>query len=125
MLPTGRLQLRTTFALTHEVTLTREGVVADELQFNSPELNLVYRRYSGKVHVKLDPDDIRSVLVFVPQLVGPIEAFLITFDLDFPMTLEFMRVLLARLGDCYKGNEVWKENIESLRPETARQDAGR
>lgn len=111
VLPTGRLQLRTAFALTYDVTLTREGVVAEELQFNSPELNLVYRQYSGKVHVKLDPDDIRSVLVFVPQLVEPIEAFLSTFDLDFPMTLELMRVLLARLGDRFKGDEAWKESI--------------
>ncbi len=112
VLPTGRLQLRTTFALTYEATLTREGVQAETLMFNSPELHAVYRVHTGKkVHVKLDPDDVRSVLVFVPQLDEPIEAFLTTFDLDFPISLELIRVLLKRLEARHTGNEVWKEDI--------------
>ncbi|WP_324781131.1 Mu transposase C-terminal domain-containing protein [Thiobacillus sedimenti] len=112
VLPTGRLQLRTTFALTYEATLTREGVQAETLMFNSPELHAVYRVHTGeKVHVKVDPDDVRSVLVFVPQLNEPVEAFLSTFDLDFPMSLELIRVVLKRLEERYTGNEVWREEI--------------
>lgn len=112
VLPTGRLQLRTTFALTYEATLTREGVQAEELMFNSPELHALYRVHTGeKVHVKVDPDDVRSVLVFVPKIDEPVEAFLTTFDLDFPISLELIRVLLKRLEARHTGNDVWKEDI--------------
>lgn len=112
VLPTGLLQLRTAFALTYPASLTSEGVQAEELMFNSPELHAVYRVHTGeKVHVKLDPDDVRSVLVFVPHLDEPVEAFLTTFDLDFPISLELIRVLLKRLEERYTGDEVWKEDI--------------
>lgn len=111
VLPTGNLHLRTTFALTYEVTLSREGVIAEGLQFNSTALHDVYLHYSGKVHVKLNPDDVRAVLVLVPQIDQPIEAFLTTFDIDFPMSLELLRVLLARLGAQYAGNDAWKTDL--------------
>ncbi|WP_157273614.1 hypothetical protein [Thiobacillus denitrificans] len=63
------------------------------------------------VHVKVNPDDVSSVLVFVPQVNHPIEAFLTTFDLREPMTLELLRVLLARLESRYRGDKAWKEDI--------------
>lgn len=111
VLMTGDQQIRSIFALTYEKTLTREGVEVETLKFNSHELHMAYRTYSGKVHVKLNPDDISSVLVFVPQINDPIEAFLTTFDLREPMTLELLRVLLARLEGRYSNDEAWKEDI--------------
>jgi hypothetical protein len=112
IIPTGSLQLRTIFALTYEATLTSEGVQAEGLQFNSREVHAAYRVHTGgKVQVKLDPNDVRSVLVFLPQLDEPIEAFLTTFDVDFPVTLELLRVLLARLADRYKGDDAWRVEI--------------
>lgn len=111
ILPTGRLQIRTTFALTYEVKLMREGVEVESLHFNSPELHSIYREYSGKAHVKLDPDDIRAVLVFVPNLDEPIEAFLTTFDIDFPMSLETLKIVLKKLEAKYGDSQVWRENI--------------
>lgn len=82
LLLTGRLQQRATFALTFEVKLSREGVEVEGLKFNSDELGQAYLTCSGKVIVKLDPDDIRSVLVFVPKRTSntPIEAFLTSFS---------------------------------------------
>ena len=97
LLLTGRLQVRATFAITYEVQLTREGVAVENLKFNSAELHESYRRYTGNVFVKLDPDDIRVVLVFLPKDVrsSPIEAFLTTFSYsDAPITLELYRMTL-------------------------------
>jgi len=108
VMPTGRLQIRTIFSLTYEVTLSREGVEVERMKFNSPELHNIYLGYSGIVHVKLDPDDIRTVLVFVPQFDAPVEAFLNTFDIDFPMSLELLRILLSRLEARYGENDAWK-----------------
>lgn len=48
-----------------------------------------------KLHVKLDPDNVRSVLVFVPHIDEPIEALLSTFDLHIPISLELIRALMA------------------------------
>lgn len=111
ILPTGDLQIRSIFALTYETTLTREGVEVEALKFNSPELHERYLTHSGKVHVKLNPDDISSVLVFVPQFDLPVEAHLTTFDLPIPMTLELLKVLLARLAARYGNDEAWKEDL--------------
>lgn len=95
LLLTGRLQQRATFALTYEVELTREGVEVENMHFNSTALHEVYRTYSGKVIVKLDPDDVRSVLVFVPKQAQsePIEAVLTTFSFaDAPVSLELYQL---------------------------------
>lgn len=58
-----------------------------------------------------NPDDISSVLVFVPQFDVPVEAHLTTFDLPFRMTLELLKVLLARLAARYSNDEAWKEDL--------------
>lgn len=95
LLLTGRLQQRATFALTYEVQLTREGVQVENLKFNSDALFDSYLTYTGRVIVKLDPDDIRAVLVFVPKQTSgkPVEAFLTTFSYDEgPITLELYRL---------------------------------
>lgn len=94
LLLTGRLQQRLTFALTYEVSLTREGVEVETLKFNSDELHAAFRTYSGRVIVKLDPDDIRSVLVIVPQYDDPIEAYLTTHSFSHPVSLELLQIAL-------------------------------
>lgn len=111
VLPTGDQQIRSIFALTYEVTLTREGVEVETLKFNSHDLHMAYRTYSGKVHVKLNPDDISRVLVFLPRVDDPIEAFWTTFDLRQPITLELLRTILARLEALHGTDESWKEDI--------------
>jgi hypothetical protein len=98
LLPTGLNQLRATFALTFEVQLRRDGVCTLGFYYNSAELFAVFRTYTGTVTVKLDPDDIRTVLVFVPGYVEPIEATLTTFELDFKCSLELARLVLKRLA---------------------------
>jgi hypothetical protein len=105
--PIGRKQIRTIFALTYEVTLTRQGVEVENLHFNSPELHSIYRTYSGKVHVKLYPDDVRSVFVFIPQFDEPVEATLTTFELDFPISLELLKLLLSRAEIRYGKDGDW------------------
>lgn len=97
VLPTGRRQLQAIFSLTEEATLTREGVRVERFQYQSEELGLLFRVYSGKVQVKLPPDDIRTVLVFAPKVRDPIEARLTTLDIDFPLTLELARTLAKRV----------------------------
>lgn len=94
LLLTGRLQQRATFALTYEAQLTREGVQVENLKFNSEALFDSYLTYTGKVIVKLDPDDVRAVLVFIPKQTSmkPVEAFLTTFSYDAPITLELYRM---------------------------------
>lgn len=72
---------------------------------------MAYRTYSGKVHVKLNPDDISRVLVFLPRVDDPIEAYLTTFDLQQPLTLELLRTVLARLESQHGPDESWKEDI--------------
>lgn len=99
ILPTGSVQLRTIFALTYESKLTREGVTVDKRKYNSPELNLVYRTNTAKVHVKVDPNDIRSVLVFVPTYDDPFEAHLTTHFLPFPVSMELFQLALKRAKD--------------------------
>jgi putative transposase len=103
MLPTGLLQLRTTFALTFTAKLLREGVEVDGLKFNSEELGEVFRTYSGDVVIKMDPDDVRQVLVFVPRLDRPVLADLTTFNIPFQMSLELLKTLLQRLAS--RGND--------------------
>jgi hypothetical protein len=110
ILPTGELQIRATFALTFACTLTREGVQVLELMYNSPELHLAYRIYTGKVIVKLNPDDIRAVLVIMPNYSEPIEATLTTFEIGFALTQEMFRVVMARLAAQNTG-DAWKQDI--------------
>ena len=98
VLPTGRRQLQAIFSLTYTPKLTREGVEVERLKYQSDELSMLYRVYSGKVHVKLDPDDIRTVLVFAPKVRDPIEAHLTTLDIDdFSVTLELARTISSRI----------------------------
>lgn len=100
LLPTGDIQLRSAFALTFHVSVSRQGVQVLELTFNSSDLHKVWLHYSGKVTVKLNPDDIRTVLVFVPKYVDPIEATLTTHEPpDFPVSLELYRFNRKREQD--------------------------
>ena len=94
LLLTGHIQQRMTFALTYEVKLTREGVEVETLKFNSEDLHAAYRSYSGTVVVKLDPDDVRSVLVIVPQYAEPIEAFLTTYSLTERVSIELLQMAI-------------------------------
>ena len=99
LLPTGELQLRTSFALTYEATVTREGVRVGNRQYNSQALFEKYRIYSGKAIVKLTPDDIRSVLVLFPDENEPVEAFLTNFEFEWPVSLELYELVMKRLKD--------------------------
>lgn len=96
ILPTGALQLRATFALTYPATLTREGVQVENVHFNSDELHAVFRTYSGPVFVKLNPDNVQSVLVIIPLRNEPVEAYMRTFELHQPVTLEMFRLARDR-----------------------------
>lgn len=66
----------------------------ETLRFNSEDLHAAYRSYSGTVVVKLDPDDVRSVLVIVPQYAEPIEAFLTTYSLSERSGLELLQMAI-------------------------------
>jgi hypothetical protein len=118
ILPTGRLQIRAAFSLTYSVALRNEGVEVEYLKYNSPALNDLYRvlpeNHSVRVDVKLDPDDVRSVIVFAQDVFEPIEAFLTTHRIDFPLTLEMLRIIQRRLvGQGYPEFK-WQENDYEL-----------
>jgi hypothetical protein len=112
LLPCGRSQIRSNFALTYNPKLLREGVQVEELKYNSKALNEAFLTYSGKVIVKVDPDDIRSVLVLVPNRAEPIEAYLTTLDIDFPLSLELVKVLFARIAAKHPGDTSWMSDPE-------------
>lgn len=101
ILPTGAVHLKCLFALTYEVTLLREGVTIDKLKYNSPELAAAYRVYTGKVVVKLDSEDIRTVYVLVPNFDEPILATCTTFEFQHAMPQELWAVILKRIADQY------------------------
>ena len=88
LLLTNGIQHRLTFALTFFVKLTREGVEVETLKFNSPELSQAYLTYTGSVWVKMEPDDVRAVLVLLPNASEPIEARLTTFSYTHPVSFE-------------------------------------
>lgn len=94
LLLSGLVQQRLTFALTYEVKLTREGVEVEKLKFNSEALLSAYRTYSGSVVVKLDPDDVRTVLVLVPHIAEPIEANLTTFFVTEKVSMELLQLII-------------------------------
>lgn len=96
IVPTGALQLRATFALTYRAKLTREGVQVENVHFNSDELHAAFRTYSGNVFVKLNPDNVQSVLVILPGQNEPLEAQMKTFELREPVTLEMFKLARAR-----------------------------
>ena len=116
ILPTGVLQIKSLFALTFEVTLTREGVTVDNLKYNSAALHQVFKIYTGKVFVKLDVDDIRQVLVLVPQIDEPIVANCTTFQFQNPMPQEMWGVLLKRIESKYPG-AIEREEISYVLPD--------
>lgn len=111
ILPCGLTQLRTTFALTFRVKLLREGVECDGLKFNSKALGEAFHNYTGYVIVKMDPDDIRTVLVLIPGFDDPVEASLTTFDFDFPISLELVKVLLDRIAAKHPDDETWMQDV--------------
>jgi hypothetical protein len=95
--PTGDLQLKALFALTHETSLGREGVEVGRLKYNSAELHEAYRTHpGGKVVVKEDADDVSSVLVLSPHWETPIAATWTTFDIP-PVSQELLSILLTRV----------------------------
>jgi hypothetical protein len=111
ILPTGRTYLRSVFALTYEVKLTRLGVRAENLFFNSDALGEVHDTYTGTVIVKLDPDDVRTVLVLVPRTREPVEAYLTLEKFDEPMPLELIRVLWRRAVANNGGKDLDDEQV--------------
>lgn len=110
ILPCGLNNIRTTFALTYSVNLSREGVEVEGFKFNSKELFEAFLRYSGKVIVKLDPDDIRTVLVLLPGAPTPIEAAMTTLDLHFACSLELAKAVLARVAAQHPGDDGWMQD---------------
>jgi hypothetical protein len=118
ILPTGRLQTRAAFSLTYSVALRNEGVEVEYLKYNSPALNDLYRvhpeRQDIRVDVKLEPDDVRSVIVFAQDVYEPIEAFLTTQRINFPLTLEMLRIIQRRLAGQGYPEFAWQENDYEL-----------
>jgi hypothetical protein len=111
LLPCGMNHIRTTFALTYSVKLTREGVEVEGFKYNSTELFEAFVRFNGNVIVKLDPDDIRAVLVLLPVAVEPIEAALTTLDITFPCSLELAKAVLARVAARHPADDSWMLDI--------------
>lgn len=100
VLPTGMRQIRSTFALSYSgKKVTREGVRVDNFYYNSTDLNELYRTSNATVDVKLDPDDVRSALIYSKQLKEPIEAALSTYAFSEPTSLELAREVLRDNGD--------------------------
>ena len=118
ILPTGRLQIRAAFSLTYSVALRNEGVEVEYLKYNSAALNDLYRVFPAiqniRVDAKLGPDDVRSVIVFAPDIYEPIEAFLTTQRIDFPLTLEMLRIIQRRLAGQGYPEFAWRENDYEL-----------
>ena len=100
VIPTGELQLKATFALTYETLLTRLGVQVEDVHFNSATLADLYRTYHGPVFVKLDPDDVREVLVLAPYTNQPIRATLVEHESELPITLEALKFVIAPFKNC-------------------------
>jgi len=102
ILPAGILQNKTIFARTYPAQLTREGVELEGgLKYTSDALYDLFRTQgsNASVHVKLDDDDIRSVVVFDRKHNEPVVAQLTTHDIiDFPLTLELYRTA-QRFGE--------------------------
>lgn len=92
VLPTGKLQINSAFALTHKNRkVTREGVEVDGYKYNSDELNELYRVRDVRVDVKINPDDVRTALIHHQELPEPIEAELTTHVFPGPTTLELAK----------------------------------
>lgn len=117
IIPTGRLQIKALFSLTYRVALRNEGVEVEYLKYNSTALNALYRvnpDISALVDVKLEPDDVLSVLVFAEGVDGPIEAFLNTQRINFSLSLEVLKIIQRRLkGQGYPDLE-WQNNDYEL-----------
>lgn len=111
IMPCGMNHIRTTFALTYSVGLSREGVEVEGFKFNSRELFEAFLRFNGKVIVKLDPDDIRTVLVLVPGAADPIPAAMTTLDLNFACSLELAKAILTRVATRHPGDDSWMLDI--------------
>lgn len=127
LLPTGLDQIRTSFAETYMAKLTRLGVVADNRWYNSPALHQRYRIYNGKVIVKINSDDIRTAIVISPDDNTPVEAYLVNFEFDYPVTAELYSLVLKRLeltglvADSPDFSDRFSREVEKLQsgPQTA------
>lgn len=111
LMPCGKDNLRTTFALTYKCRLLREGVQVEKFKFNSTELFEAFMTYSGQVIVKMDPDDIRQVLVLLPGRKDGIEAYLTTLDIKFPLSLELAKVVLQRVEARFPDGDLWTRDV--------------
>ena len=111
LLPCGIENIRTTFALTYFPKLTREGVQAEGFMFNSKELSAAFMTFNGTVTVKLDPDDIRTVLVILPGALASIEASLTTLDIPFRLSLELAKAVLGRVAAKHSADDGWMVDI--------------
>jgi hypothetical protein len=94
LLPVGRTQIDALFSMTYSSTVTREGVQAETWHYNSPELQEFCRVGGAKVQVHVPVDDVRTAIVFHPELVEPMLVPLTTHRFDGPTPIELARLVI-------------------------------
>lgn len=74
----GRSQIDSTFALTFEVTVSSQGVLANNWQYQSDELKAFNRVVGLKGILKIPVDDVRWAYLYLRELTSPIRVKLET-----------------------------------------------
>lgn len=112
LLPVGQTQIDAMFAMTYKGTVTREGVKAETWYYNSTELQEFCRVGGPKVVVCIPVDDVRTAIVFHPELIEPLRVPLRTHRLSEPTPLELARQVLFD-GDGAASRVSWDEQGQS------------
>jgi hypothetical protein len=99
LLPVGQTQIDSMFAMTYTAAVTREGVKAETWYYNSAELQEFCRVGGPKVKVCIPVDDVRTAIVFHPELVEPLRVPLRTHRLTEPTPLELARMVIGGEDD--------------------------
>jgi hypothetical protein len=99
LLPVGQAQIDALFAIPYEAQVTREGVRAETWNYNSSELHEYCRVGGPKVTVCVPVDDVRTAMVFHPELVEPLRVPLTTHRFDGPTPLELAKLVLSGSED--------------------------
>jgi hypothetical protein len=112
LLPVGQTQIDTMFATTYTAAVTREGVKAETWYYNSAELQEFCRVGGPKAKVCIPVDDVRTAIVFHPELVEPLRVPLRTHRLTEPTPLELARQVLVD-GDAAASRVSWDDQGQS------------
>ena len=99
ILPVGRTQIDTIFAMTYTAPVTREGVQAETWHYSSPELHEFCRVGGPKVQVCVPVDDVRTAIVYHPELVEPLLVPMTTHRFSEPTPMELAMIVLGKTDD--------------------------